>query len=106
MDPQTVHERRLGVQLLDVREDEEWAAGRIDGATHIPLAQLPARLTELDPTQPVVTVCRSGGRAGRAVDYLAQAGLPAEVMDGGMTRWADTGLPVTTAPDGRPGHVA
>ena len=49
MDPKTVHERRDELQLLDVREDEEWAAGRIDGATHIPLAQLPARITELNP---------------------------------------------------------
>lgn len=60
MDPKAVHERRDEVQLLDVREDEEWAAGRIASATHIPLAQLPARLTELDPTQQVVTIWRSG----------------------------------------------
>ena len=105
MDPKTVHERRDELQLLDVREDEEWTAGRITGATHIPLAQLPDRLAELDPARPVVTVCRSGGRAGKAAAYLSQVGMSAEVMDGGMTGWADNGLPVT-APDGRRGHVA
>jgi rhodanese-related sulfurtransferase len=105
VDPKTVHERRDELQLLDVREDEEWAAGRIDGATHIPLAELPDRLTQLDRNRPLVTICRSGGRAARAADYLSQTGLPAEVLDGGMTHWAETGFPVTT-PDGRPGYVA
>ncbi|MFP5369839.1 MAG: rhodanese-like domain-containing protein, partial [Actinomycetes bacterium] len=59
VDPKTVNSRRGQVQLLDVREDDEWSAGRIDGATHIPLSQLPARLDELDRDRTVVTVCRS-----------------------------------------------
>jgi rhodanese-related sulfurtransferase len=105
MDPQAVYERRQDLQLLDVREDEEWAAGRIEGAVHIPLAQLPARLAELDRNQPVVTVCRGGGRAGKATEQLARAGLTAETMDGGMTGWAEAGLPFT-ASDGNPGRVA
>jgi rhodanese-related sulfurtransferase len=105
MDPKTVHERRQDVQLLDVREDDEWNAGHIEGATHIPLAQLPARLADLDRDRAVVTVCRSGGRAGRATEYLTQAGLTAGTMNGGMTGWAKAGLPFT-APDGGPGRVA
>ena len=47
MDPNTVHERRYEVQILDVREDDEWTAGRIEGARHIPLGQLAARVGEL-----------------------------------------------------------
>lgn len=105
MDPKTVNSRRDQVQLLDVREDDEWSAGRIDVATHIPLSQLPARLGELDRDRTVVTVCRSGGRAGKAAELLRGAGWTAEVMDGGMTSWAQAGLPVTT-PDGGPGEVA
>ncbi|MHA6632031.1 rhodanese-like domain-containing protein [Pseudonocardia sichuanensis] len=105
MDPKTVYERRQDVQLLDVREDDEWNAGRIEGAVHIPLAQLPARLAELDRDPPVVTVCRSGGRAGKASEHLTQAGLTAETMAGGMTAWSQAGLPFT-APDGGPGRVA
>lgn len=105
MDPHTVNERREQLQIIDVREDEEWAAGRMDGARHIPLDQLSARLTELDRDRPVVTVCRSGGRSSKAVDELTQAGLSAEIMDGGMEQWASAGLPVTT-PDGNPGRVA
>ncbi|MFP5372539.1 MAG: rhodanese-like domain-containing protein, partial [Actinomycetes bacterium] len=82
-----------------------WSAGRIDGAKHIPLSQLPARLGELDRDRTVVTVCRSGGRAGKAAELLSGAGWTADVMAGGMTSWAEAGLPVTT-PDGGPGHVA
>lgn len=105
MDPRTVHDRRDEVQILDVREDDEWAAGRIDGARHIPLGQLADRAGELDRNRPVATVCRSGGRAGKAAEWLAQAGFSAQTMDGGITQWAQAGLPVTT-PEGKPGQVA
>ena len=105
MDPKTVQGHRDEVQVLDVREDEEWDAGRIEGARHIPLGQLSARLGELDRDRPVVTVCRSGGRASKATELLTQAGWTAQTKSGGMTQWADDGLPLTTA-DGSPGRVA
>lgn len=105
MDTSTVHASQQDIQVLDVREDDEWAAGRIDGALHIPLGQLDRRVHELDPSRPIVTVCRSGGRAAKAAGFLAGAGLCTEVMDGGMTKWAHDKLPFTT-PDGRPGHLA
>ncbi len=105
MDTKTVHANRQDIQVLDVREDDEWTAGRIDGAVHIPLGELERRVSELDRNRPIVTVCRSGGRAGKAAEFLSGAGLNAEVMDGGMTQWAKDKLPFTT-PDGRPGHLA
>ena len=105
MDTKTVQANRQDIQILDVREDDEWTAGRIDGALHIPLGELDRRIDELDRSRPVVTVCRSGGRAGKAAEFLSGAGLSAEVMDGGMTQWAKDKLPFTT-PDGRPGHLA
>ena len=105
MDTKTVQASRQDIQVLDVREDDEWAAGRIDGAVHIPLGELDRRVDELDRNRPVVTVCRSGGRAGKAAEFLSGTGLSAEVMDGGMTQWAKDKLPFTT-PDGRPGHLA
>jgi rhodanese-related sulfurtransferase len=105
VDTKTVHANRHDLQVLDVREDDEWTAGRIDGAVHIPLGELDRRVSELDRNRPIVTVCRSGGRAGKAADFLSGAGLKAEVMDGGMTHWAQDGLPFPT-PDGRPGHLA
>jgi rhodanese-related sulfurtransferase len=105
MDTRTVHADSQDIQVLDVREDDEWTAGRIDGAVHIPLGELDRRIDELDRSRPVVTVCRSGGRAGQAAELLSGAGLNAQVMDGGMTQWAEDRLPFTT-PDGRPGHLA
>ena len=105
MDPRTVHDRRQDLQVLDVRENDEWAAGHVEGARHIPLGQLPARVGELDRERPVVTVCRSGGRAGQAAELLTSQRLTAQVMDGGMQQWERERLPITT-PDGRPGSVA
>ena len=104
MDPKSVHVRRGDVQIVDVREDSEWVAGRIEGARHIPLGQLAARLGELDRNRPVVAVCRSGRRSSKAGKLLTKAGLTAHNMDGGMAAWAAAGLPIHE-PDGRPGHA-
>lgn len=104
MEPRSVHLRRDDLQIVDVREYDEWAAGRIAGARHIPLAELPARLAELDRDRPVVTVCRSGNCSGQAAAYLTRAGLSALNMDGGMKRWSRERLPFST-PDGRPGRI-
>ena len=106
MDPRTVQDRRGELQILDVREDEEWVAGHIDGAVHIPLGELRRRIGELDAQRPVVTVCRSGGRAGRAADLLTSSGRRAAVMNGGMQRWAREGLPFSSADGSGPGTVA
>lgn len=104
MDPHTLYRRRDEFQILDVREDDEWAAGRIAGSLHIPLGELAARIDELDRGQPVVTVCRSGNRSGKAAKRLTRADLSAVNLDGGLKKWVQVGLDVTT-PDGRPGRV-
>lgn len=103
MDPNTLHRRSDEFQILDVREDDEWAAGRIAGAHHIPLGELAARLDELDSNKPVVTVCRSGNRSGKAAKQLSKSGLDADNLDGGLNGWAAAGLALTT-PDGHPGR--
>lgn len=96
--------RRDDVQVVDVRGPDEWSAGHIAGARHIPLGQLGSRYGELDPQRPIAVVCRSGNRSSVAVAALVAAGLPAENVDGGMSAWAGGGLPVTTD-GGRPGRV-
>jgi len=80
-------------QVVDVREADEVASGMIAGARHIPLAQLTARLGELDKTRPVVAVCRSGRRSAAAADQLAAAGFTSYTMTGGMLDWSAAGLP-------------
>lgn len=75
------------IQVLDVREPEEWEQGHIPGAKHIPLAELPMRLNELDPAKETVVVCRSGNRSGKACDYLSARGHKVVNMAGGMKEW-------------------
>jgi rhodanese-related sulfurtransferase len=87
---------RTEAVLLDVREADEVAAGRIAGSTHIPLGQLAARAFELDRTRPIITVCRSGGRSSQAAQFLAAQGYDVANLAGGMTAWAADGRPVTT----------
>lgn len=106
MDPNDVHTRQDEVQLIDVRDTDEWRAGRIPGARWIPMDELPDRLGELDSDKPVVTVCRSGKRSGEMADLLASRGYRVDNLDGGMHAWAEAGLPVRTPDDERPGKVA
>ena len=105
MDPQTLARRMHEVQVLDVRYPNEWEAGHIDGAVHIPLDDLAERVEELDREQPVVTVCRSGQRSERAAQWLAGEGFDAENLDGGMEAWAEAGLDYLGS-DGGPGTLA
>ena len=83
---------------LDVREDEEFAAGHVPGALHVPLAELPERAGEL-PDAPVLTLCRTGGRAGRAAVWLREHGRDATVVEGGSIAWAQAGRPLVAEGD-------
>jgi rhodanese-related sulfurtransferase len=102
--PQDVSKRRSGLHLLDVREQDEWDAGHIEGAQHIPLGELGARLSEVPREQVVVAVCRTGSRSDRAALGLRANGFQAENLDGGVTAWSRAGLPLVAAAGG-PGRV-
>jgi rhodanese-related sulfurtransferase len=91
-----------GAQLIDVRAEHEWEAGRIPGATHLPLAELPERVAEVDPERPVVIYCRGGTRSTMAAAALADAGYDAAKLSAGIVGWEEAGLPVD--PEG--GYVA
>ncbi len=82
--------------LLDVREGDEWAAGHVPGARHIPLGQLGARTAEVPQDETVYVICRSGARSGRAAQALTGAGWEAVNVAGGMQDWAAAGRPMTT----------
>ncbi|NGQ95990.1 rhodanese-like domain-containing protein [Brevibacillus sp. SYP-B805] len=75
------------IQLIDVREVEEWHAGHIPQAKLIPLGTLPVRIDELDKETPIIMVCRSGARSHRATEYLTMLGFDAANMVGGMLAW-------------------
>jgi rhodanese-related sulfurtransferase len=82
-----------GWLLLDVRTDAEWASGRIDGSSHLPLDQLIARLDEVPDR--VVCVCAVGARSAQAAIYLAAQGRQAVNLAGGVSRWVGTGHSLT-----------
>ena len=91
--------------LVDVREDDEWVAGHAEGAHHIPMGDVPARLaelTELADGGELVVVCRSGGRSGRVVEWLVQQGVDAVNLDGGMGAWEASGRPMVSETGGEP----
>ncbi|HEY3553106.1 MAG TPA: rhodanese-like domain-containing protein [Solirubrobacterales bacterium] len=91
-----------GAQLVDVRADHEWEAGRIAGAKHVPLPELPQRTGELDKDQPVVVYCRGGNRSSMATAALNHAGFEAVKLSEGIVGWSGEDLPLE--PEG--GYVA
>ena len=93
--------QRADLHLLDVREDDEWTAGHIDGAQHIPLRELSARLGELPTDKTIVAVCRSGSRSEAAVRGLRRLGYEAENLEGGVNAWDRAKLPLVDNAGGR-----
>lgn len=75
--------------LLDVREAWEWEAARIEGAQHIPMREVPARLAEIDRNRDVVAVCHHGGRSQQVAMFLEKSGF-AKVhnLQGGVDGWS------------------
>jgi len=80
--------------LLDCREDYEWQQLRIPGSIHIPMRQIPRRLTELDEHADFVVVCAHGERSYRMAGYLIEHGFCARSLRGGLVEWKARGGPV------------
>jgi rhodanese-related sulfurtransferase len=83
-----------GAQLVDVRAEHEWDAGRIEGASHLPLAELAERTAEIDKGRPVVLYCRGGNRSTMAAEALSAEGFDAVKLSEGIVGWAEAGLPL------------
>ncbi|MDX6676295.1 MAG: hypothetical protein QOE31_347 [Solirubrobacteraceae bacterium] len=81
-------------QVIDVREQDEWDAGRIDGTTHIALGSLGAQAAKIARDKPVVFVCRVGGRSGMAAEAFRNSGFAAWSMAGGVLLWDDQRRPL------------
>jgi rhodanese-related sulfurtransferase len=105
-DPRELSDNRDRYQILDVREPYEWDAGHIEGAIHVPLNDVLAGREQgkLDPTRPVVVVCRTGNRSELATTMLRARGYDAHNLEGGTEAWVRAGLPIL-ASDGSPGRV-
>jgi hydroxyacylglutathione hydrolase len=91
--------KRGGMVVLDVRGRNEWDAGHIPGALHIPLGELAERIPELPADQPIAVHCQGGGRSAIAASLLQAAGRQ-EVsnLTGGFGEWSKSGLPTENAP--------
>ena len=90
------------VLLLDVREHEEWAAGRAPTAVHVPMGEL--RQDTVPRDRPVLVLCRVGGRSAAVAQALGQLGYDVANVTGGMLTWSAAGLPVVRDGD-LPGTV-
>ncbi|MER6915202.1 rhodanese-like domain-containing protein [Streptomyces sp. NPDC000594] len=86
--------------ILDVREEDEWEAGHVEGALHIPMSDFVARFGAV--TEAVAegarahVMCRVGGRSAQVTQYLVQQGIDAVNIDGGMIAWQSAGRPMVT----------
>jgi rhodanese-related sulfurtransferase len=75
--------------LLDVREPMELELARVDGALHIPMGAIPARLNEIDRAKLIICLCRSGGRSAQVAAFLRQQGFSdARNLIGGINAWS------------------
>lgn len=79
------------IQIVDVREDNEVAIGRIPNSIHIPVGQILNRMNEIDPSRETVVHCKMGGRSARAIEALNHSGFQGKLMNltGGILRWSD-----------------
>ncbi|PLS02528.1 rhodanese-like domain-containing protein [Neobacillus cucumis] len=75
------------LNIIDVREVDEVAAGKIPGAVNIPLGLVEFRMHELDKSKEYIMVCRSGARSGRATQFLESYGFDVINMSGGLLAW-------------------
>ena len=75
--------------LLDVREPEELAVARFPGARHLPMADVPSHLDELDAEAEWVVICHHGIRSAQVATYLARMGFERVTnLTGGIDRWS------------------
>ncbi len=94
---ETKKRQQQGAVIVDVREPSEWREGHIPGAIHMPLGSLSKCLGELDASQEIILVCRSGQRSMHATQLLQRAGFSqVKNMTGGMIDWTRQRLPVST----------
>ena len=86
--------REQGAPVIDVRELDEYQEAHVPGATLIPLATVPDRLSDVPAEHDVLVICKSGARSMRAAEFLAANGISATNVAGGTMAWIDSGRPI------------
>jgi rhodanese-related sulfurtransferase len=86
------------LQILDVRERDEWDRGHIPGSIHVPYHDIHSMPDAIDPSRPVAVVCGSGQRSAVAASLVARFGGEhvVHVVDGGVGTWQRAGHPIAT----------
>ncbi|MFM9112814.1 MAG: rhodanese-like domain-containing protein [Actinomycetota bacterium] len=83
-----------GYIVLDVREDDEWDLGYVEGAVHVSMAQLPDHIGDIDRSARVACICRSGNRSAKVTAWMLSKGFDVRNVTGGMIAWESRGFPV------------
>jgi molybdopterin-guanine dinucleotide biosynthesis protein A/rhodanese-related sulfurtransferase len=97
IDVDTLAERQgSGSVIIDVRMPDEYVEGHVAGARLIPLPEVPDRLAEVPTDQPVLVICKSGGRSLRATEFYVAQGIDATNVAGGTMAWIESGRAVVT----------
>jgi rhodanese-related sulfurtransferase len=93
-----LRERAGELQILDVRELDEWDAGHIPGSVHTPYHDIHGIPDGIDRDKPVAVICSSGQRAAPAASLLRRHGASEvlHVVDGGVPAWGRGGGPIET----------
>jgi glyoxylase-like metal-dependent hydrolase (beta-lactamase superfamily II)/rhodanese-related sulfurtransferase len=99
-----LREEDPGLQVLDVRGDDEWAEQRIPGSAHVQYHDLVERMPDLDRSRPVAVICSSGKRSAMAVGLLQRRGFAdvIHITPGGVGTWARLGHAVESDEQGVP----
>ncbi len=79
------------IQLIDVRQPDEYAFAKIKGAKLVPLGEIVRRMNEIDEDKEVILQCKAGGRSAKAIEFLTQAGFKGKMsnLKGGITAWSN-----------------
>ena len=84
--------------MVDVRRDDEWVSGHVQGAIHIPIDDLPGRIDELPRDKKLLFICAAGVRSGLACEVASSLGFPSEVLynvEDGTPSWIERNLPTS-----------
>ena len=78
------------IQIVDVREPDEYQIARLPNSKHIPLKEVLNRMSEIDPARETVVHCKMGGRSARAIEALRRNGFAGKLLNlkGGITAWS------------------